>query len=319
MGTGEHPRPGKLIERRFTECRVSGRTISGTVVRYGDVADRGHFREQFEPGAFGNVATLDATVNVMHQRNRLLGRTGRGGVTLRDEGGALLMSAALPETREAEDALTLVRNGTLRGLSSEFVCEADRWDGDLRRVVRAKLMGIGIVDRPSYQSAEGLSVRSKPLELRQRGRTLTGLIPTGRRLGCRCQGPTCNAVEFEADSLEVEPSALAVSGSYVSPLASARRGTLKTTATDAGLVVRMELPETEAVDQLVEALEAAPLFIRPFLDSEASEFEQTGDLRTYSRALVRAFIVGATDADEGLGAVEVGETRSKRRALWPSL
>ena len=65
----------------------------------------------------------------------------------------------LPETRDADDALTLVRSGLLRGYSIEFDAGADQWAGELRTVTAAALPSIGVVDRPAYLSAEGIEIR----------------------------------------------------------------------------------------------------------------------------------------------------------------
>ena len=148
-----------LKERGCSELRVSGRTISGTVVRYGDTADIGAFREMFLPGALGLAAQLDVTPNVMHQAGRMVGRTGGGGVVFRDTPSALLMSATMPTTREGDDALTLVSNGTLRGLSVEFRAIRDKFIGDVREIARAALDGLGLVDRPANPGSVGLEVR----------------------------------------------------------------------------------------------------------------------------------------------------------------
>ena len=292
---------------------MAGRTVSGVAMPYGEVTDRGMFRETFEPGAFGPVDEIDATLNVMHQGTRLVARTGGGGLLLRDTPAGLLASADLPATREADDTLTLIHRGVLRGLSVEFRAIRDKWEGNLRRVARAALEGLGIVDRPSYQGAEGLEVRVA-------GRVLRGLIPTGRRLGCKCQGPTCNAVQFTDDALEVVEGAIAVNGSYGAPVASARRGAVRHRMTDAGLEVEIDVPDNEVGAELLELARAVPLYVRPFMDSELSEFNQQGALRTFTKARVRAFILGTTDADEGIPEVKVGQTRREaRRALWPSL
>ena len=302
------------VERRFTELRVAGRTVSGTAMPYGEKTDRGAYIETFEPGAFGPVGKIDATLNIMHEERRLVARTGGGGLVFRDTPGGLLAAADLPATRDANDALTMVKSGVLRGLSVEFHAEVEKWSNELRRVVKATLGGLGLVDRPAYVGSEGLEVRVA-------GRVLRGLIPTQRRLGCKCQGPTCNAVEFAPDAFEVAEGALAVNGSYGAPIASARRGAVRTRTTEAGLVVEVDIPDSEVGDGLLEIAEAVPLYVRPFLDPELSEYDQTGDLRTFSKARVRAFIVGTTDADQGQVEVKVtrSPTRQTRRALWPSL
>ena len=81
------------------------------------------------------------------------------GLTLFDDGKELRLEAVLPETRDADDALTLVRSGLLRGYSVEFDAGADEWLGDLRTVTAAALPSIGVVDRPAYLSAEGIEIR----------------------------------------------------------------------------------------------------------------------------------------------------------------
>ena len=149
----------RILPADCCELRVSGRTVSGTVMRYGDVADMGAFRETFLPGSFGDPQQIDATINVMHQEARLLGRTGGGGLVFRSMPDALVMSATLPTTREADDTLQLVNNGTLRGLSVEFRAQVDKFRGDLREISSAVLGGLALVDRPAYQGSAGLEVR----------------------------------------------------------------------------------------------------------------------------------------------------------------
>ena len=301
------------LGRRYTELRVSGRVVSGTAMPYGEVADRGVFQETFVQGAFGPVNEIDATLNVMHEGTRLIARTGGGGLQFRDTAGGLLASAELPRTKDADDALTLINRGVLRGLSVEFRAVTDRIEGNLRRVVKATLQGLGIVDRPAYDGAGGLEVRVA-------GRVLRGLIPKGSRLGCKCQGPTCSAVTFADDAFDVSESVIAVNGSYGAPLASARRGGVRVKDTDRGLEVEIDVPDNEMGDGLLEMAQAVPVYVRPFLDNDLSEYDQTGDVRLFTKARVRAFIVGATDADEGQNAVQVTvPRRENRRILWPSL
>lgn len=65
---------------------------------------------------------------------------------------------ALPDTQRGRDAAELVRNGTLRGLSVEFLAERESYRGGLRVIHRARLMGAGLVDDPSYSGA-GVEIR----------------------------------------------------------------------------------------------------------------------------------------------------------------
>ena len=148
------------IERRALcgEIRVAGRTVSGTVVEYGDVADMGAFREVFLPGSFAPVDEIEAELNVMHLEQRVVARTG-GGLVFRDTPGALLMSATLSTSEQADDALAMIRAGKLRGLSVEFRALSQQFDQDLRQIRKAMLGGLGLVDRPAYQGSAGLEVR----------------------------------------------------------------------------------------------------------------------------------------------------------------
>ena len=94
------------MERRFTEFRQEGRRLLGTVIKYGDVSRQPWGTERFEPGAFQPIG--DVILNAHHERSRPLARVG-GGLTLEDSPQALTMTAELPNTREADDVLELVR------------------------------------------------------------------------------------------------------------------------------------------------------------------------------------------------------------------
>ena len=155
-------------ERRFIELRkVEGRRLSGIAVTYGDTATLPFGRERFEPGAFGDVGELDVVLNVQHQRSRPLARTGGGGLELADSATELRIAAELPETREAEDTLTLIRSGVLRGLSIEFSALKESMAGGVRSIERAALHGIGVVDSPAYPQSS-VAARERGASRRRR-------------------------------------------------------------------------------------------------------------------------------------------------------
>ena len=153
-----------MLERRFIAgLEVDGRTLRGRAIRYGDEAiiqtGFGVKRERFAAGAFGDVSRLDTTLDLQHAPERRIARTGGGGLVLTQDGDDILLAATLPETRDADDTIALVRAGVLRGFSIEFSAETDEWAGDLRTVTRAGLPSIGVVDRPAFASAQGIELR----------------------------------------------------------------------------------------------------------------------------------------------------------------
>lgn len=309
------------IERRFTELRAEGdRVIGGTCLRYGDTATLPWGRERFEPRAFGDVSGIDAILNLQHDRTRPLARTGGGGLTLADDAGALVMRCALPATRDADDALELVRTGVLRGLSVEFHADAERMDGQgagrVRVIERARLTAIGLVDKPAFPDSTVAAMRAKyEAETRQDDppvtatMTVRGKIPFGTELACGCHKGECNKVEIE--DMEIPDTLIAVHGEYAKPLASLKRGTLtvEKRAGD-GLHVGIDqatLQATEAGRNLMDEAKVAPMYVRPVYRQEASDFEEKDGVARYRRMVLRALTIGATDAAGGLDELVVGD------------
>ena len=136
------------MERRATELRAGdGRTLSGLAVPYGVETTFGGQRERFEIGSA--VSTREAVLNLHHRIDRPLAREPN---TLRFESRAdgLHMTATLPETAEANDALALVRAGVLSGLSVEFASVRERMADGVRVIEKAKIGGLAVVARAAY-------------------------------------------------------------------------------------------------------------------------------------------------------------------------
>ena len=152
----EQPRQDN-VQHRFYELRFDEdeRRVTGTAMRYGDVAELpwGE-KEKFDPGAFGDVARLDATLNIQHDRGRPVARSRGGGMTFQDSGGALTIDAVLPDTTDANDAVKNIRAKILRGLSVEFWPETTRLEDGVTVIEKAILRGIAIVDRPAYNDSK---------------------------------------------------------------------------------------------------------------------------------------------------------------------
>ena len=140
------------FEFRAADSGSSPGTLSGTAMRYGDVADLGGgLRERFEAGAFGaGVERADVLANWQHHREAPLGRTGGGGLTLTDGPEALRVELVLPATVAGRDVAELAARRVLRGFSVEFRAEVDRFEAGVRVVQRAILTGVAVVDKGAY-------------------------------------------------------------------------------------------------------------------------------------------------------------------------
>ena len=150
-------------ERRYFELRQGddgGRTLTGTAIRYDDVALLPWGRERIEANAFAPLGG-NIFLNFQHDRGRPLARTGGGGLTITDDSSSMEIRAELPSTREADDVLELVRQSIVRGLSVEFVADRETFEGqDLRIIEKARLYAVAVVDEPAYSQSE-LSSRMK--------------------------------------------------------------------------------------------------------------------------------------------------------------
>ena len=288
--------------RTGCEFRVAGRTLSGVVLRYGDTSPE--HRERFVPGAFSPIP--DIPLNIQHdQRMRVLDP---GAFVLADTLRELRIRAELPA---GSAALSLVRRGALNGYSVEFHSRSERREAGVRVIERAALVGIGLVDQPSYPASRA-EVRAKS------GRTLRSRIPYDKSLACECiarsgpgSGGACvplarfSKVAGEAmaeainEAIAEARDILAVAGNFRRPLGSASRGTLRATSTDDGLEIEVDLPAGTVGDEVVAAHEAAGVIVRPLIDMERSEFIDTDKGREYSRPHLRALLVGATDTKAG--------------------
>ena len=124
--------------------------LRGTLLRYGERAQMPGFVELFEPRAFGDLAERDVILNLFHRRDRPIVRTGGGGLILEEDGPEIRALIDFPPTRDGEDAAELICRGIIRGLSVEFRAIDEAWDGNLRRIKEAELLGAGLVDSPAY-------------------------------------------------------------------------------------------------------------------------------------------------------------------------
>ena len=336
-----------MIERERRVGRtfhVQGRTVSGTAMRYGDVADMGAFREMFVSGAFNPIGSV--ALNLQHDESRVLAKTGNG-LVLADGPRSLEVRAELSGKAEHD----LVRRGALRGFSIEFVAKDQRFEGGTRIISSAKLSNIALVDEPAYTEslAEARRARGtgKTAKLKA-GRVLRSRIPYDKSLACECLkrggGAACvplarfskvagdGMAEAINSALAEARDVLAVMGEYKRPIASASRGTLRARSTADALEIDIDLASGEVGDAVVDAHLSAGVVVRPLIDFDRSEFNDTEHGREYVKPYLRALLVGATDEKGGWPDPEISEAEgpttttqdkvkalsklSRRRRLW---
>ena len=138
-------------ERRAAlgEIRVEGRKLTGIVMRYGEVSPS--HKERFEPGALRMADAVHLDLN--HDRERAVAWHPGGGLELRDEDGAMILSAELPPIPAADRALEEIRSGKTAGLSVEFRAVKESRSEGVRVIEDAILSGVGLVAHPSYMGS----------------------------------------------------------------------------------------------------------------------------------------------------------------------
>ena len=240
------------------------------------------------------------------------------------------------DMREGAAVLSLVKRGSLTGFSIEFRANSERRESGIRVVERATLTGLSVVDRPAYPGS-GVEVRKR------RGRTLRQRIPSDTPIGCQCSGAACKFAEITgaamramieeaiADAAEI----LAVRGTYGTPLASKNAGSVRMRMQGKDAEIDVDLPDGPDGDAVLRDLDnvKGSVLVRPYLDAEASTStiepmttadrilalsklsrrESTDNVAVYSKAVLRSFVVGATDAIDGWPAPELIQTPSMER------
>ena len=290
--------------RAGAEFRVAGRTLTGRVMTYGDISPE--HSERFSPGAFGPAPS--APLNLQHDRNMVV--LGAGDFVLSDTQLALEIRAELPA---GSAALKLVRRGALNGFSVEFHSRQERRASGVRVIERAELVGVGLVDQPSYPDSIA-EVRGGGGGRGSRGGrlgTFRGRVPTNKEVDCRCSPGDCTSALFEQGSFDNLLSGgggrdvLSVAGDYSAAIGSEQRGSIRFwRSKDGSLEFAADVPNNSRGQALLDTLDVADVYARPVLDTVTSKFTKVGTLARYSDARIRAMTLGATDASDGWAALE---------------
>ena len=140
------------IELRADDSRTSPGRIFGTLITYGQRAS-----DRAEIFADGALRWDDKGVVLNEQHNRQAPIMRFAPII---QGKEVRIDAPLPDTQRGRDTATMIRNGTMTGLSVEFRSEDDGGRAGVREIRKAVLLGAAVVDTPSYKGR---------LEVRERG------------------------------------------------------------------------------------------------------------------------------------------------------
>lgn len=146
----------------------SGRTVFGTVVPYGQVAEVSDgggrpYQERFEFGAFDrSIRERGSKVRLFDSHNTRRLPIGKA-IELREHQDGLHAAFEIAATRDGDDALELVRSGTVDAFSVGFRGVRERWDGDVMVRTEVALMEVSLVGLPAYVGAAIAGVRSQSL------------------------------------------------------------------------------------------------------------------------------------------------------------
>ena len=298
------------IEVRYSPIGIEGRTLTGTVMKYGEVSTGAPRPEKFLPGAF-KVPPDGVILNVQHDRNKPIART-PDTLILTDTAEALELRAEVPGTQEGSDTIVLVRNRILTGLSVEFQAVKEHFEAGVRVIAEAVLSGVSVVDRAAYSG-------SKVEARRMRGVSMSFKIPYGKKMRCECctKAPNVRFRKGAFDDVVNEKSegdTLAVVGNYRGALSSKRRGTLRPKNTKDALVVESDLADIQPARDLIAQADDVPILARPIVDFDKSKFTVVGDVAEIEKAHVRGFILGPSDASAGWEPVRIiREAEENRR------
>ena len=156
---------------KVIECADPGTDellITGVAVRYDSI---GHPSDGvptiIRAGALQGLDSV--TLDMYHNRGRLIARSPRT-MQFIDGPKELRLKANPVRTREAEDAVELIRGGVITGLSIDARVTKHVMKGNIRVIEQAELASVALVDRPGFSDTHVTAVGPDI-------RPLTSLVP----------------------------------------------------------------------------------------------------------------------------------------------
>jgi HK97 family phage prohead protease len=144
------------LEIRTAAADGSGRTAAGYAALFNVETDiGGWWIETIAPGAFTRSLQGDDVVALhSHDSGRVMGRTGAGTLSLREDATGLAFENQLPPTTDGNDLAIQIDRGDIAGMSFGFVTRKQEWDETVdpphRTIIEADLIEITYTAFPAY-------------------------------------------------------------------------------------------------------------------------------------------------------------------------
>lgn len=166
------PRNSKAPEGRETRAVTIGleiraaaaddgkRSASGYAALFNVETDiGGYWTETIAPGAFTkSLAERDVVALHSHDHGRVVGRTGAGTLTLREDSKGLAFDNDLPDTSDGRDLAVQIERKDIPGMSFGFITRKQEWDETIdppkRTILEADLYEITYTAFPAYPDTE---------------------------------------------------------------------------------------------------------------------------------------------------------------------
>lgn len=155
----------EILFRTAELAAGTGRTVHGIAVPYGQVAEVSDggpsYRERFEYGAFRrSIAERGHKVRLFGNHQTRQFPVGRA-VELREERDGLHAAFEIVATRDGDDALELVRSGTVDSFSVGFTDVRHQTVAGVVVRTEASLREVSLTAMPAYSGALVQGVRSQ--------------------------------------------------------------------------------------------------------------------------------------------------------------
>lgn len=150
------------------EIRADGRTVSGIAVPFDEPArvrdgNGTPYTEVMRRGAFAKtIRERASSIKLLVNHDAMLRLPIGAATLLREDAAGLYAEFRVSATRDGDEALTLIQDGVLDGLSVGFspVKGGDRRSRDMLERLEVKLREVSAVAFPAYAGARVIGVRS---------------------------------------------------------------------------------------------------------------------------------------------------------------